>query len=110
MNDLEHIDIQITTAEKLIILRDNFYKLSENKYFKEIILNDYFKEEAARLVMAKSNSNLDESQQRSIDNMIAGIGSLSNYFDMLIRRGNEMEVSMQEFEQTREEILAEEVN
>tara|TARA_R110000787_G_scaffold264607_1_gene370533 strand:- start:296 stop:628 length:333 start_codon:yes stop_codon:yes gene_type:complete len=110
MNDLEHIDIQITTAEKLIILRDNFYKLSENKYFKEIILNDYFKEEAARLVMAKSNSNLDESQQHSIDNMIAGIGSLSNYFDMLIRRGNEMEVSMQEFEQTREEILAEEVN
>ena len=110
MNDLEHIDIQITTAEKLIILRDNFYKLSENKYFKEIILNDYFKEEAARLVMAKSNSNLDESQQRSIDNMIIGIGSLSNYFDMLIRRGNEMEVSMQEFEQTREEILAEEVN
>ena len=105
MNDLEHVDIQITTAEKLILLRDNFYKLSENKHFKEIILNDYFKEEAARLVMAKSNA-----QQRSIDNMIAGIGSLSNYFDMIIRRGNEMEVSMKDFEQTREEILAEEVN
>ena len=60
--------------------------------------------------MAKSNTNLDEAQQRSIDNMIAGIGSLSNYFDMIIRRGNEMEVSLKEFEQTREEILAEEVN
>ena len=110
MNDLEHIDIQITTAEKLIIIRDNFYKLSENKYFKEIIMNDYFKEEAARLVMAKSNTNLDESQQRSIDSMIGGIGSLSNYFDMIIRRGNEMETSVKDFEQTREEILAEEVN
>ena len=73
-------------------------------------MNEYFKEEAARLVMAKSNTNLDEAQQRSIDNMIAGIGSLSNYFDMIIRRGNEMEVSLKEFEQTREEILAEEVN
>ena len=41
MNDLEHVDIQITTAEKLILLRNNFYKLSENKHFKEIILNDY---------------------------------------------------------------------
>jgi hypothetical protein len=60
--------------------------------------------------MAKSNASLDESQQRSIDYMIAGIGSLSNYFDMIIRRGNEMEVSMKDFEQTREEILAEEVN
>jgi hypothetical protein len=29
---------------------------------------------------------------------------------MIIRRGNEMEVSMKDFEQTREEILAEEVN
>ena len=73
-------------------------------------MNDYFKEEAARLVMAKSNTNLDESQQRSIDSMIGGIGSLSNYFDMIIRRGNEMETSVKDFEQTREEILAEEVN
>ena len=110
MNDLEHVDIQIATAEKLILLRDNFYRLSENKHFKEIITNEYFKEEAARLVMAKSNTNLDEKQQRSIDNMIAGIGSLSNFFDMIVRRGNEMEVSLKEFEQTREEILAEEVN
>jgi len=110
MNDLEHVDIQITTAEKLILMRNNFYKLSENKHFQEIIMNDYFKEEAARLVMAKSNTSLDESQQHSIDNMIVGIGSLSNYFDMIIRRGNEMETSMKDFEQTREEILAEEVN
>ena len=51
-----------------------------------------------------------DAKQRSIHNMIAGRGSLSNYFDMIIRRGNEMEVSLKEFEQTREEILAEEVN
>jgi hypothetical protein len=110
MSDLEQVDIQINVAEEIINLRDNYYKLSENKYFKEIIINDYFKEEAARLVMAKSNSNLDEVQQRSIDNMILGVGGLSNYFDMIVRRGNEMELSMQDYEQTREEILAEEVN
>ena len=110
MSDLEQVDIQINVAEEIINLRDNYYKLSENKYFKEIIINDYFKEEAARLVMAKSNSNLDEVQQRSIDNRILGVGGLSNYFDMIVRRGNEMELSMQDYEQTREEILAEEVN
>ena len=33
MDDLEHVDIQISTAEKLILMRDNFYKLSENKHF-----------------------------------------------------------------------------
>ena len=40
MNDLEHVDIEITTAEILILLRDNFYKLSENKHFKEIVIKN----------------------------------------------------------------------
>ena len=110
MTDLEQVEIQIDMANKLRALRDNCVKLTASEPWKDVIDTGYFKEEAARLVMAKSNANLDEVQQRSIDNMIAGIGSLSNYFDMIIRRGNEMEVSMKDFEQTREEILAEEVN
>ena len=108
MNDLEHVDIQITTAEKLILLRDNFYKLSENKHFKEIIMNDYFKEEAARLVMAKS-SNLTPEQMQLIDNMQYGIGALANYIESVMRRGAEMDQAIGEHEETREEILAEEV-
>jgi len=110
MTDLEQVEIQIDMANKLRKMRDTCVKLTASAPWKDVIDNGYFKEEAARLVMAKSASLIDESQQRSIDNMIVGIGSLSNYFDMIIRRGNEMETSMKDFEQTREEILAEEVN
>ena len=46
---------------------------------------------------------------RLIDNMICGIGALSNWFESVMRRGAEMDHAIGEHEQTREEILAEEI-
>lgn len=106
MTDLEEVEIQIKMAREMISLRDAYVKLSSNKHFKDVIETGYFKEEAARLVMAKSAS-LSEEQQRKIDGMIIGVGSLANYFDMIMRRGHEMEQALGEHESTREEILAE---
>lgn len=106
MTDLEEVEIQIKMAREMISLRDAYVKLSTNKHFKDVIETGYFKEEAARLVMAKSAS-LSEEQQRKIDGMIIGVGSLANYFDMIMRRGHEMEQALGEHESTREEILAE---
>jgi len=44
-----------------------------------------------------------------IDNMIMGVGALANFFEMVVRRGNEMEQALEDHESTREEILAEEL-
>lgn len=109
MNELEQVEIQIETAKKIISTRDDYVKLSKNRLFKNIIEKGYFQEEAARLVMAKANMGLNDHQQARIDNMISGVGSLANYFEMIMRRGNEMEQALSEHEQTREEILAEEI-
>ncbi len=49
MTDLEQVQIQIETAEKIRKLRDNCVKLMDNIYFKDVIEEAYFKEEAARL-------------------------------------------------------------
>lgn len=108
MNHLEEVDIQIKMAKEMIALRDSYVKLSENKHFKDVIENGYFKEEAARLVMAKS-ATLSDDQQSKIDGMIMGVGALANYFEMVMRRGNEMEQALEDHESTREEILAEEI-
>ena len=78
----------------------------KNRNFKDVIEDGYFKEEAARLVMAKS-APLNEEQQRNIDGMIIGVGALANYLNMVMRRGADMDVALGEHEQTREEILAE---
>ena len=108
MTDIEQVEIQIDMANRIRKLRDNCVKLMNSKAFKDVIEEGYFKEEAARLVMAKS-SNLNPDQMRLIDNMICGIGALSNWFESVIRRGAEMDQAIGEHEQTREEILAEEI-
>ena len=109
MTDLEQVEIQIEMANKLRKLRDNCVKLTANKAWKDVIDEGYFKEEAARLVMAKS-SNLNAEQMELIDRMQYGIVALANYIESVMRRGAEMDQALDEHEETREEILAEEVN
>ena len=108
MTDLEQVEIQIDMANKLRALRDNCVKLTASSPWKDVIDNWYFKEEAARLVMAKSAS-LSADQQKIIDNMQYGIGALANFIESVMRRGAEMDQALNEHEETREEILAEEV-
>jgi len=107
MTDLEEVEIQINMAREMIKLRDAYLKLQANKLFKDVIEEGFFKEEAARLVMAKS-SDLAPEYMAKVDSMIMGVGGLSNYFSMVVRRGNEMEQALEDHETTREDILAEE--
>ena len=108
MTDLEQVEIQIDMAQKLRKMRDNCVKLTDSEPWKDIIGEGYFKEEAARLVMAKS-SHLTPEQMQLIDNMQYGIGALANYIESVMRRGAEMDQALGEHEETRDEILAEEV-
>ena len=108
MTDLEQVEIQIDMANKLRKLRDNCVKLTASEPWKDVIDEGYFKEEAARLVMAKSAS-LTPEQMKIIDNMQYGIGALANFIESVMRRGAEMDQAIGEHEQTREEILSEEV-
>ena len=108
MTDLEQVEIQIDMAQKLRKMRDNCVKLTASETWKDVIDTGYFKEEAARLVMAKS-SNLTPEQMQLIDNMMLGIGALANYIESVMRRGAEMDQAIGEHEETRDEILAEEI-
>jgi len=109
MKEIEQVEIQIEMAQKLRTMRDTCVKLTESEPFKDVITEGYFKEEAARLVMAKSAS-LTPEQMKIIDNMQYGIGALANFIESVMRRGAEMDVAIGEHEETREEILAEEIS
>jgi len=108
MKEIEQVEIQIEMAQKLRKMRDNCVKLTASEPFKDVITEGYFKEEAARLVMAKS-SHLNADQLKLIDNMQYGIGALANFIESVMRRGAEMDQAIGEHEETRDEILAEEV-
>jgi|TARA_B110000438_G_C15174271_1_gene377347 hypothetical protein len=108
MNDLEQVEIQIEMATRIRKLRDNCVKLLDSPLWKDVIEEGYYREEATRLVMAKS-SNMNADQKIMIDNMIYGIGALNNWIESVMRRGAEMDQALNDHEKTREEILAEEV-
>jgi len=110
MTEMETVEIEIEAAKEMIALRDSLNKLYKNKQFKAVIEQSYFKEEAARLVMAKSNTSLSDDNQKYIDNMILGIGALANYFEMVARRGAEMEQVLADSEAAQQEMLAEEIS
>ena len=108
MRPIEEVEIEIELAQRIRALRDNCAKLMQSKEFKDVIEEGYFKEEAARLAMAKS-SLMNAEQKQVIDNMIYGVGALKNWLESVMRRGAEMDQAIGEQETTREELLQEEV-
>ena len=106
---LQELEDNINDAKHFIDIKDSTIKLFKNKEFKKVVLDYYFKEEASRLVMAKASS-LNSEQKDLIDNMIYGIGALSNFFDSVLTRGMQAEQALREDENARTEILQEDLS
>jgi hypothetical protein len=107
--ELQDLEDNINDAKHFIDIKESTIKLFKNKEFKKVVLEYYFKEEAARLVMAKATS-LTTEQQLLIDNMIYGIGALSNFFDSVLTRGMQAEQALQDDEDARTQILQEDLS
>jgi len=103
---LEQLEESMVEARHFVAIRNSLIKLQTNKDFKKVITEYYFKEEAARLVMAKSSS-LTEEQQLLIDKMIYGIGSLAKFLDQTLARGAQAEQALAEDEDTKANIIQE---
>jgi len=104
--DLEYLEADIAEAKHFIDIKNSLVKLQKNRDFRKVITDYYFKEEAARLVMAKC-SNLTEEQQKVIDKMIYGVGSLAKFFDSTLSRGVQAEQTLAENEDAKSSILQE---
>jgi|TARA_B110000914_G_scaffold216160_1_gene220839 hypothetical protein len=107
--ELQDLEDSMNDAKHFIDIKESTVKLFKNKEFKKVVLDYYFKEEAARLVMAKASS-LTPEQKNLIDNMIYGIGALSNFFDSVLTRGMQAEQALREDENARTEILQEDLS
>ena len=82
-------------AKKVIKFRDDLQKMFKHPTFKKAIIEGYFKEEPARIAQALTNPSMqDEVDQRSLNEMLRGIGHLNNYLLNIIREGNNTEHSI----------------
>ena len=108
---IKHIDLSIEQAKANIQRYEQLNKLASNKEFKELILDGYFRDEASRLVLLKADPNmLGDTEQLHIGKLIDGIGALRQYFSTIERIGEMSQRALKEHEQTREELLQEEMD
>jgi hypothetical protein len=108
-HDLETIELSIEDAKAQIAMKDALEKLTRNRDFKKLILDEYFEKNAIRLVMLKSSpvaqgsAEVHDGVLREMD----AIGSLRQYFAGVMRNGTIAEKSLRDYEETREELLSE---
>jgi hypothetical protein len=113
MNDstIQAIEENIRKAKKFVEAGDALERLQANKDFKEIIMNGYFSNEAVRLVHLKADESFQTAErQKSILTQIDAIGSLNQYFQTIFHKAAMAKKAIEADEETRDEILAEELN
>ena len=112
MNDIdgqiEELEISIDQAKEIIDKADTLIRLSKTADFRSVITDGYFIDEASRVVLSKSQPGMESADiQKDMDNAIIAIGYLKRHFNGIIVMGNMARKTLQESEETREEILKE---
>lgn len=105
---IEAIEVSIEAAKEAIVLGECMDRMIRNPDFIKIIEEGYFKDEAARLVLFKSEpvSENTESQQ-AITKAIDAIGGLHQYLTRIYQNAAQMKKALTDDEVTRGELLAE---
>lgn len=107
---LRQVEINIDEAKEAISNMESVIELHNNRHFKKIVDEGYFQQEAARLVLALADANLQsEEHQQDLNKAIRAVGEFRNYLGAIIQLGRTAENALAADEQTREELLAEEL-
>lgn len=105
-NILNQLERDAKAHKVTIDLGNALDKLRNNRDFIKLILDGYLKDEAVRLVHAKSSPALQsEAMQAAITRDIDAIGSLAQYFNTVTQQANIAVKQLQGIEAEREELL-----
>lgn len=108
---IQAIEDNIKEARKIVEFAEALERLQNNRDFKQVIKDGYFKEEAVRLVHAKANPGLQSADsQRAILTQMDAIGSLAQYFDTVYHKASLASKAISADEETRDELLNEELS
>ena len=107
--ELQQLELNIKQAQKMADLGDALERLRNNRDFKKVIEEGYFKDEAVRLVHLMSDSNMQSPEiQTSIHKQMIAVGVFRDYLETLNTRADMARRSVAADEATRDEILADE--
>ena len=102
MSDVEQIEISLEHAKEIVAKRDWAHKLSSNREFKKLILDGYFKDEAARLVGRAADPSM-KAHKEDIFSAIEAISHLRQFLQNIIRMGDVAAADIEEHEEALEE-------
>lgn len=109
-NKTEQVEISIQQAKAKVAKRDALRRLITNEDFKQVIMEEYFKEYAVSLVMLKADPSQEtDKEQADLDKAIIGIGQLEQFFKGILIQGNMADKSIADDEETLQELLNEDV-
>lgn len=110
-HELETLELNIKAAKKSVDLMKSVERLTKNRDFKAVILEGLFEQEAIRLVTLKGDPSMQSAEdQEAILKQMDAIGGLRSYLTATMQMGRMAEKAIKEDEETREEMLAEELS
>jgi hypothetical protein len=108
--DMQEIEIDIEDARKTIELGEIVKRLEATDDFRTLVLEGYFRDDAARVVMLKSDPEFQtDERQYKLDRDILGISVFGEYLRTKKMLGTMAQEAMESHEQTREELIQESV-
>lgn len=106
-SEIQQVEVSLEEAERIAAFGEALGRLESNRDFQAVILDGYFKEEAARLVMLTAEINLKPEQKEAVFAGIRGIAELRQYF--LARRSAAQMAAKEigDYKETLDELRAE---
>lgn len=105
---LQQLDLNIQNSKKQIDLGECLERLSQNRDFKKLILEDYFREEAIRLVSLRGDPNMQTpDKQASVLAQIDAMSAFQAYLRKVSKMAEMAKSSVEADETTAEEIRRE---
>lgn len=105
---IQEIELNIEQAKSYVDLAKSVERLMKNRDFKKVILDEYFREEAIRLVHLKSDPSFQEKEkQEAIDVGMKAIGNLKSWLYKTEQFGEMAKQSISDSEAELDELRAE---
>lgn len=110
MSEIQQCEQEIKNAKELIERRRMALKLADNPEFKKLFLEEYFVNEAARLVQISADPNLSLEQRADALAMAQATGHTKRYLSVVVQMGAHHERALPELEAHLDELRAVEAN
>lgn len=106
-HDIQQVEVSLEEAERIVSFGEALGRLEQNRDFQAVILDGYFREEAARLVMLTGEINLKPEQHAAVLAGIRGIAELRQYLLAQRTKAQMAAKEVADFKETLDELRTE---